>query len=43
MINLIPTTKGVFKHADFRCDFFSCLFEARSAEHERTKVAQRPL
>ena len=42
-VNLIPTTNGVIKHADFKYDIFSGLLEARSAEHERTKVAKRPL
>ena len=31
------------KHADFKYDIFSVLLEARSAEHERTKVAKLPL
>ena len=34
---------GVIKHANFKYDIFSGLFEARSAEHEVTKFAKRPL
>ena len=40
---MIPTTKWKIKHADFKYDIFSGLLEARSAEHELTKVAKRPL
>ena len=42
-LTLFQQPNGVIKHEDFKYDFFSDVFEARSDKHERTKVVKRPL